>query len=115
MVGATIALGPGKARLLQLVDEMGSLNQAAARMKMSYMRAWILVGEMNRCFASPLVLTQRGGRAGGGASLSPLGRKVLGLYLELERQSGERIYCRQRLTLPERRFDVVLKQDRWDR
>jgi molybdate transport system regulatory protein len=87
MVGPTIALGPGKARLLQLVDETGSLNQAAARMKMSYMRAWVLVREMNRCFASPLVLTQRGGRSGGGASLSPLGRKVLGLYLELERES----------------------------
>ena len=88
MVGPTIALGPGKARLLQLVDETGSLNQAAGRMKMSYMRAWSLVREMNRCFASPLVVTQRGGRAGGGASLSPLGRKVLGLYLELERQSA---------------------------
>jgi molybdate transport system regulatory protein len=52
------------------------------------MRAWTLVREMNRCFASPLVMTQRGGRAGGGANLSPLGRKVLGLYLELERQSA---------------------------
>jgi molybdate transport system regulatory protein len=81
MVGPTIALGPGKARLL-------GLNQAAGRMKMSYMRAWSLIREMNACFASPLVVTHRGGRAGGGARLSPLGRKVLGLYLELERESA---------------------------
>lgn len=88
MLGETIALGPGKARLLGLVDETGSLNQAAGKMKMSYMRAWSLVREMNECFASPLVVTHRGGRAGGGARLSPLGRTVLGLYLELERESA---------------------------
>jgi molybdate transport system regulatory protein len=88
MVGPTIALGPGKVRLLELIAETGSLSQAAGRMKMSYMRAWSLVREMNGCFALPLVLAQRGGRAGGGASLSALGRKVLGLYLELERESA---------------------------
>jgi molybdate transport system regulatory protein len=88
MVGATIALGPGKARLLQLVEETGSLNRAASRMKMSYMRAWSLVREMNGCFASPLVLSQRGGAKGGGAQLSALGKTVLELYLELERESA---------------------------
>jgi molybdate transport system regulatory protein len=88
MVGATIALGPGKAALLQLVDETGSLNAAASRMKMSYMRAWSLVREMNGCFASPLVLSRRGGAKGGGARLSPLGKKVLGLYLELGRAAA---------------------------
>jgi molybdate transport system regulatory protein len=88
MVGSAIALGPGKARLLQLVAETGSLNQAATRMKMSYMRAWTLVREMNRCFASPLIASRRGGRQGGGANLTPLGQKVLGLYRDLERNSA---------------------------
>jgi molybdate transport system regulatory protein len=88
MIGATIALGPGKARLLQLVEETGSLNAAASRMKMSYMRAWTLVREMNGCFVSPLVLSRRGGAQGGGAHLSPLGKKVLALYLELESASS---------------------------
>ncbi|HZL12964.1 MAG TPA: hypothetical protein VFC85_02370, partial [Verrucomicrobiae bacterium] len=45
-----IAFGPGKAELLRLVDETGSIGKAAARMKMSYMRAWTLVQTMNRCF-----------------------------------------------------------------
>jgi molybdate transport system regulatory protein len=89
MVGATIALGPGKVRLLELIAETGSLNRAAARMDMSYMRAWSLVRTMNRCFASPVVELRRGGRAGGGTRLTPLGRHILFLYNELEKSSAQ--------------------------
>jgi molybdate transport system regulatory protein len=42
-----IALGPGKAELLALVEETGSINEAAHRMGMSYMRAWSLIKTMN--------------------------------------------------------------------
>ena len=47
---------------------------------MSYQRVWSLVASMNRDFVEPLVLTQRGGSAGGGMVLTPAGRKVLKLY-----------------------------------
>jgi molybdate transport system regulatory protein len=87
MVGPVIALGPGKIRLLLLVEETGSINRAAAQMDMSYMRAWTLIRTMNRCFNSDVVVSVRGGRAGGGARLTPLGRKVVALYLDLERAS----------------------------
>ena len=88
MVGPAIALGPGKIKLLLLVEETGSINRAAVQMNMSYMRAWTLVRTMNRCFKSDLVASARGGRTGGGARLTPLGRKVVALYLELERVSA---------------------------
>ena len=80
-----IALGPGKAELLQLVAETGSIGKAASRMKMSYMRAWSLVQTMNRCFQEPLVLAAHGGQGGGGAQLTATGRKVLVLYQKMER------------------------------
>ena len=60
-LGKAIALGPGKADLLTLISETGSINSAAKRMKMSYMRAWLLVKVMNDCFREPLVRTVRGG------------------------------------------------------
>ena len=88
MTGATIALGPGKIELLRLLAETGSINQAATRLGMSYMRAWTLVRTMNRAFASELVISSRGGRGGGGAELTALGKKVLRLYGELETASG---------------------------
>jgi len=79
-----IAFGPGKAELLRLVDETGSIGKAAARMKMSYMRAWTLVQTMNRCFKKPLILATHGGEGGGGAQLTKTGRAVLARYREME-------------------------------
>lgn len=87
MSDETIALGPGKVDLLRLVAKTGSISEAARQLGMSYMRAWTLVQTMNRCFTSDLVLSVRGGKTGGGAHLSPLGQKILGLYTEMEKSS----------------------------
>jgi molybdate transport system regulatory protein len=80
-----IALGPGKADLLSLVDETGSIREAAERMNMSYMRAWKLIQTMNACFREPLVVAERGGNVRGGARLSKTGQKALALYRQMER------------------------------
>lgn len=50
---------------------------------MSYMRAWNLVKEMNAAFRSPLVETTRGGAGGGQARVTPFGRSIITLYLEM--------------------------------
>src|SRR5271156_656841 len=55
MRGREIAFGPGKAELLQLVAETGSIRKAASRMNMSYMRAWSLIQTMNACFKQPVI------------------------------------------------------------
>ena len=82
-----IAIGPGKAELLALVHKTGSIGEAARRMKMSYMRAWLLIRTMNGCFKEPLVSTVRGGRSRGGATLTSTGRKALALYQQMEARS----------------------------
>lgn len=82
--GEDVALGPGKAELLALVGETGSISEAARRMEMSYMRAWTLIQTMNRCFKEPLVTSARGGKRGGGATLTPTGQRALELYREME-------------------------------
>src|SRR5262245_61990868 len=89
MCGRDIALGPGKADLLELVRETGSLREAAAKLGMSYMRAWKLVQTMNHCFREPVVTPLRGGATGGGTKLTPTGEKALALYRELESASLE--------------------------
>src|SRR6185503_15064526 len=63
------ALGPGKVRLLELVEETGSIRKSAAAMKMSYRQAWLLLKALEETFGRPLVATVTGGRAGGGAKL----------------------------------------------
>jgi len=84
LCGEEIALGPGKVDLLALIGQTGSIREAASRMGMSYMRAWTLVKTMNACFRQPIVEATRGGRAHGGATLTPTGRKALELYRRME-------------------------------
>jgi molybdate transport system regulatory protein len=82
--GKEIALGPGKVELLEHIAASGSIAEAAARMEMSYMRAWKLVKTMEACFRQPLVDARRGGSARGGATLTKAGTEVLKLYREMD-------------------------------
>lgn len=79
-----IAIGPGKADILQGIKETGSIAAAGRRMGMSYKRAWLLVETMNRCFKTPLVETSRGGQRQGGANLTAAGEEVLARYRRME-------------------------------
>lgn len=81
---ADIAIGPGKADVLEGIKETGSIAAAGRRMGMSYKRAWLLVETMNRCFCQPLVETSRGGSAKGGAILTATGQEVLKRYRQME-------------------------------
>ena len=83
-VGGRATLGPGKARLLELIGETGSISAAGRAMGMSYRRAWTLVESLNASFAAPLVAARPGGAGGGGAVLLPLGAEVVRLYRALE-------------------------------
>jgi molybdate transport system regulatory protein len=78
------AVGPGKIKLLELIDALGSISAAGRQMDMSYRRAWLLVDSLNKCFSEPLVASQAGGSHGGGASLTPAGAAVVRHYRALE-------------------------------
>ncbi len=84
LCGDAIAMGPGKADLLDAIAGEGSISGAGRRMGMSYRRAWQLVDLMNRCWAAPLVETSPGSARGGGARLTPLGTEVLNAYRTLQ-------------------------------
>jgi molybdate transport system regulatory protein len=81
-----IAIGPGKAELLDAIGNTGSISAAARSLGMSYRRAWLLVDVMNRCFAEPLVATKPGGGKSAGAQMTPHGRAVLTAYRGLSQQ-----------------------------
>ena len=83
--GAEIALGPGKADLLDAIRRLGTISGAARELGMSYRRSWLLVEAMNRCFARPLVTTSSW--RGKGAVLTPDGERVLELYRRIETDS----------------------------
>lgn len=70
-------LGPGKLVLLQKIDELGSISAAGRAMKMSYRQAWALVDQLNHAFQEPVVVSQTGGKSGGGAHLTDFGKLLL--------------------------------------
>ena len=78
--GDEIAMGPGKADLLEAIAREGSISAAGRAMGMSYRRAWLLVDTMNRCFREPVVASATGGSGGGGANVTAFGRRVLARY-----------------------------------
>jgi len=86
--GDALALGPGKADLLAAIATHGSITAAAQALGMSYRRAWLLVDEMNRCFAPALVETLKGGGRERGARVTPAGGAVLDAYREMEREAA---------------------------
>ena len=73
--GDEIAMGPGKADLLEAIAHEGSISAAARALGMSYRRAWLLADTMNRCFRTPLVEAQPGGGRSAGARLTAEGCK----------------------------------------
>lgn len=84
MRGGEVAIGPGKADLLDAIAAHGSISAAARALGMSYRRAWQLVDVMNHCWADPLVEAVAGGTRGGGARLTPLGIGILAAYRALD-------------------------------
>ena len=91
VLGPGIALGPGKADLLEAIAETGSISAAGRQLKMSYRRAWLLVDELNGSFQSALVAADKGGAHGGGARLTELGARVLKHFRSMERKTHKAI------------------------
>ena len=96
--GSDIAIGPGKADLLEAIALHGSISAAARALGMSYRRAWLLVETMNRSFREPLVTTLAGGKHGGGTQLTAMGEQVLQRYRHL---------CAQALAAVQDGFDEL--------
>jgi len=60
-IGESGNLGPGKARLLELIEETGSIRAAAAKMRLSYRRAWLLLQDLEKIFGGAVLERRTGG------------------------------------------------------
>lgn len=86
-----VALGPGKADLLDAIMQNGSISAAGRAMEMSYKRAWDLVNTMNESFAKPIVVTAKGGSHGGGAEVTEFGQQILKHYRQAQMNAEKAI------------------------
>jgi molybdate transport system regulatory protein len=85
------AIGPGKAELIERIGETGSISAAARAMGMSYRRAWQLVEALNQDFREPVIITAIGGTRGGGASVTPFGKRLVLRFRAMEDKASAAI------------------------
>lgn len=97
--GDEIAMGPGKADLLEAIEREGSISAAGRTMAVSYRRTWMLVDTMNRCWAKPLVETSPGNARGGGARVTAFGKRILAHYRALQDHIATASSCQDREAL----------------
>lgn len=84
-------MGPGKAQLLELIDQTGSIRAAARVMKVSYRRAWLLLQETEALFGAPVLERHTGGKGGGGTGLTKLGRAIVKHYRAIEAKAAKAV------------------------
>ncbi|MFN3881873.1 MAG: TOBE domain-containing protein [Nitrincola lacisaponensis] len=86
---AGAALSDTRIRLLEQIDQLGSISQAAKSVPLSYKAAWDAIDLLNNTAPEPLVVRSAGGRQGGGTRLTEYGRRMVVMYraLEMEYQS----------------------------
>ncbi|MDD4880770.1 MAG: TOBE domain-containing protein [Gallionellaceae bacterium] len=79
-----VLLAGQRVHLLEAIERLGSIQQAAKERGLSYKAAWDAVNSMNNLCDQPLVLREVGGRRGGGSQLTDHGRNMIKLFRAVE-------------------------------
>ncbi|MDO5666251.1 MAG: TOBE domain-containing protein [Alcaligenaceae bacterium] len=77
-------LGPGRIELLEKIQAGNSIAEAARQLGMGYKTAWDMLNDMNHLADEPLVISIKGGRRGGGTTITEYGQKMIAFFRRLE-------------------------------
>ena len=73
-------MGPNYLRFLAAVDETGTIREGGKAVGWSYRTCLNRLRRMEQVLGRPVLLTQRGGKAGGGAKLTPEARRLVRIF-----------------------------------
>jgi len=82
----TTVVGEREARLLDAVERVRSIKDAAGEAGISYRTAWSAIQQMEQALGRPMVVSRAGGPGGGATTLTDECRELLGLYKDLRRR-----------------------------
>lgn len=83
------AFGDGPYDMLEKIDRLGSLRQAADEMGMSYSQAWGLLKRLEKRLGITLIERRTGGISGGGSTVTPEGKNLMEKYAAFRQEAGE--------------------------
>lgn len=87
--GGEEIVGPTRFELLRQIDACGSITAAAQAAGISYRTAWVAIDNLNNLAGEVLVERSKGGAGGGGARLTPAGRRLVDTYAVLQAKQQE--------------------------
>ena len=76
--------GPGVCELLERIRETGSIQAAAARMELSYTKAWKILNRAEKELGTNLITRVSGGRSGGSSTVTEAGEETIRVFREME-------------------------------
>src|SRR5256885_17032421 len=85
----TSVIGEREARLLDAVDRVRSIKDAASEAGISYRTAWSAIQQMEEALGRPMVVSRAGGPGGGATTLTDECRRLLALYQDLRHRLEE--------------------------
>jgi molybdate transport system regulatory protein len=91
--GKTV-LGEGRLAILQAIENLGSISEAAKKTGISYRRIRGAIREMEVAIGRPLVIAVRGGQFGGGAKLTEDGYEIIHRFEQVMEGSQETVNSR---------------------
>ena len=89
-------MGRGPVQLLQGIERLGSINQAAKEMNMSYVKALKIIKRIEVGLGGKILRTKIGGKEHGGAELTPLAKKFIDLFTAYEAEVAN--FAQERFT-----------------
>ncbi len=82
-------ISPRRLSLLAAIGRTGSISAAARDVGITYKAAWDAVDAMNNMAGEVLVVSQHGGKGGGGAALTAAGQKIVDDLGSLQRLQAQ--------------------------
>lgn len=80
-------MGIGVLWLMKSIAREGSLRQAALELGISYSKAYLMIGNLERSLGYPVIYRRKGGIEHSGSSLTPLGVEFVRLYDSFQKRA----------------------------
>jgi molybdate transport system regulatory protein len=81
-----VIFGMGRVKILEAIEQHGSINAAAKSLKMSYRAVWGRIKATEERMGKELVIRTTGGAAGGGSALTPFAKELIGTFKSFRRE-----------------------------
>lgn len=81
--------GEGQMRILETIQEQGSINAAAKTLKMGYRSMWGRLRKMEKRLGKPLLDRHKGGAEGGHSDLTPEALEMIDKFRRLRQEIAE--------------------------